>query len=218
MALAVNSTGSNTGPSGGESATGSFSFTNTAGTVLFIAVSGFRNRTISTLTYNGVSLTSVVRSATGGASYTEWFRLLSPATGSNTVAWTLSGTDGPTFGLISFTGNDTTTPVGTTGSSQNVTNSITTTISTVGTGSIVIDASYVNAANTRTVGAGQTQAWNVNDAQYGTEGSVGSYESAPSAGSVTMSWGLSTSVQWTQAVLEVRAAAASAPDLRLAFI
>lgn len=211
MALTVNSTGNNTGPAVAESATGTFSFTNTAGTILYVCVSGFRNRTMTTLTYNLVTMTSVKRQANGSDIYTEWFRLVSPATGSNTVAWTLSGTDAPTFGLISFTGQNA-TPEGTTGGGSGTSNAPSTTIATGTANSFVIDSVFINGNNTRTKGGSQTQISNVNDTVFGTEGSVSSYQPTTTTGNYTNSWSLSTSPTWIQAVVEVKPAAGVATN------
>lgn len=70
--------------------------------------------TISTVTYNGVSMTScgAIASGAGGVSNVQIFFLSAPATGSNTLAVTGSGTMAVLeMNLVSFNGVNQTTPV-----------------------------------------------------------------------------------------------------------
>jgi hypothetical protein len=209
MAITVDSTGSNAGP-GTEQSTGSFSFTNTAGNALVISISGFRNRTVSSLTYNGVSLTSLVTSTNSSNHKTFLYGLASPATGSNTVSWTLSGNDAPTFALISFSGAHS-SPFGATGTGNDggsAGTAVSTSITTTANNSYIFDAFYRNGgSNITTVGGSQTEVSDLQDAAYGSEGSSSSYKSFTTAGATTMTSTLSSSRNWTSAAVEIKEAA-----------
>lgn len=220
MALALDSIGSNVGPVA-EAASGSFSFTNTAGTLLLVTVHGFRNRTVSALTYNGVALTTCGARAVAGGYYADSFYLLSPATGSNTLAWTLSGTDGPTFGLISFTGNDISSPIGTVGTATGNSTTPSKAITTGTANSLIYSGLFTNSSTLATAtGTNQTRRWALVDAVFGTEGSAGSTQTTTSAGSYTTSYS-TASAEWSLSVVEVKpavVAAATHPAFLLNFI
>ena len=71
----------------------------------------------TTVTYNGVAMTSVageVHTNAGTAGYAELFYLVAPATGANTVSVTIvgAGTEGLECGSVSFTGVDQATATG----------------------------------------------------------------------------------------------------------
>jgi hypothetical protein len=97
-----------------------WTFTNTAGTVLYcgfvVTSSSGGTSTFTSASYNSVSMTALGagQNWATNASKAKWFRLLSPATGANTVSLTWSGGSNPAAlgGCISFTGNDTSTPEG----------------------------------------------------------------------------------------------------------
>ncbi|MBP7118730.1 hypothetical protein KBA63_01480 [Candidatus Woesebacteria bacterium] len=207
MALAVDSTGSNGGPAT-EVSSGSFSLTNTAGNVMIIAMSGFRNRTVSSLTYNGVAMTHIMTSTNSNSHKTFFYGLASPATGSNTLAWTLSGNEAPTFGWVTFTGGNTASPFGNNATSNDggsAGTAISTSITTAHNNSYIFSAYYRNGgANIMTFDGSETEVWDIQDTAYGSEGSGGSYKSFPTAGATTMTCTLSSSRNWTGGAVEVR--------------
>ena len=93
-----------------------FSFTNTSGTVLYLAVMVGDNTSTVAATYNAVAMTSLGTTATvGGTSQKlQLFRLTSPATGANTFSITFTaGAETVAAGAISFTGNNATPDTGT---------------------------------------------------------------------------------------------------------
>lgn len=103
------------------SPTAGTAFNNAAGTVMYTGVvvtsSTGGTSTITTVKYNGVTMTAI---GTGQAwdtvaSKVQWFRLLSPATGSNNIIITWSGGSNAAvlWGSISFSANNTSTPEGT---------------------------------------------------------------------------------------------------------
>lgn len=129
-AVAVDSVDSSTGHQSGVGASPlTWSFTNTAGTLLVCGVSISQTNpdqqpTINSVSYNGASMTQADSYYTGtpilsfDSDGLAYFYLLSPATGSNTVSVAFTYSGSPTnrntiAGCISFTGNDTSSPIGT---------------------------------------------------------------------------------------------------------
>jgi hypothetical protein len=92
----------------------SFSFTNTAGSVLYVII-GYVNSALTlptAVSYGGNACTFIsqhgANNNTGG--YTAVYRLLNPPTGANTVSITFAASASWSTGCISFTGNKTTSP------------------------------------------------------------------------------------------------------------
>lgn len=167
MPLAINS--QEPSSTGHTSATSplTWSFTNTAGTVLYVGVATAAPTGTSTatgVTYNSVALTkvgSIPYGATIGTCEVSIWRLLTPATGSNTVSVTASGSgmDDIMAGAISFTGNHATVPEGTPATAKFDTGSGTTsasvTVSGTTSGNYVIammdaGSAYSSTSNTLT--------------------------------------------------------------------
>lgn len=200
--LAISGQGSVSG--GAATASGSFSLNNPAGTVLYVALTGNSSRTVSSVTYNGVSMSSVDR-RTSGATWVEWFSLTSPATGSNTLSWTLSGTSDTTISYVSFTGNAA-SPNGAVAGGSGTSAAPSTTITTTQDNSVVLDAVYVPNTSTKKTYE-QALLWATS---VGTVSSCGSRETQLTAGSCTMSWQI-TSGAWVQSVIEVKEAVSAPP-------
>lgn len=192
----------------GESATHSFSFTNTNGDFLVVCVSGFRGRTISALTYNGVSLTQRATYMPWSTQHVNIWTLASPAKWANTIAITLSGTDAPTFQVSSWiwVSGIWATGTWTTGTSTTPSASITTTQN----GSIIVDALHSNWGSgvTRTPTNTLIAGWV--DTVYATEWWHSQYKNATSPGTTTTSWTLSASNAWWMINLELKSSNTSA--------
>lgn len=79
---------------------------------LYVGVATDHNAgiTVSGVTYGGVAMTPVGTHFRSGAYRVTVFRLLAPATGTNTVAVTLSGSSAAVCAAISLTGVDQTDP------------------------------------------------------------------------------------------------------------
>ncbi|HEV2113268.1 MAG TPA: hypothetical protein VGR50_03910, partial [Terriglobales bacterium] len=116
------SLGQHVGTAGGV-ATLTFNHTtnSTLNTVLIVGVSiNLTNNnaiTVSNVTYNGVGLTKINSAVNGTTVRMELWRLLAPATGTNSVVVTLAGinntsTEGVVAGATTLTGVDQTTPFG----------------------------------------------------------------------------------------------------------
>lgn len=171
--------------------------------VVGCSINSGASASVSGVTYNGVSMTSAgAAPIDGGNTEVSLWYLVAPATGSNTIAITITGTiSGISAGGVSFTGVHQTTPVGTYASATG--NSTTATVNvTSATNEMVVDVCGCFFTSTLSVGAGQTQRFNA-QAGFVVTG-AGSTEAG--ASSVTMSWTLSTSGNWAIAALPVKEA------------
>lgn len=192
-----------------------FSFTNTAGTVLYLililGVNSGGTTAFGAVTYNGVAMTLILEQTTAsGASRIGVFRLLNPATGSNTVSVGFTESGSPNYavvsGCISFSGNDATTPevqtAGANGSSATASASL--------SGVVAGNISFAGAAAGSDMTAQtQTLSWAKNVNGLSQAGNGRSSRSA-SSGSVTHSFTISLSDSWITAVIEVAAAGSAA--------
>jgi len=220
VALAINSQmPSNVGFSAGFSPSSprTFSFTNTAGTVLyaFVGIGASSNGDIVTfgaVTYGGVSLTGLFEVQTTGTSGGKLgvYRLLSPPTGANTFsfAWSWSGTGGIVdvwAGCISFTGNRTPVPEAQTHGVFGTSATASDTLTGVAAGSMVVACAGAGSSMTAQT---QTLDWAANVSPGDTLGN-GRASLSSTAGSVTHSYTISSADHWAVGIIEV----AAAPDL-----
>lgn len=199
----------------GDGATGvtsrSFSFTNTAGTLL-VCGSVIGNTVVSTITgmtYAGAAMTSAGTAVTwdSGNSVAAVFYKLSPATGANTVAITGTGVGGGstamTSGCISYTGNDTTTPIKTyltnTGSGTSASVAMTSTTS----GNKIWDVAGAGSSMTADT---QTLSWVNNLSSASAGGNGRSSEANGSGGTVTMAHTISATDSFGVVGVEIAAA------------
>ena len=80
--------------------------------ILFVYLYWNTSRTVSSVTYNGVSMTAVsTANDNGGGEFSNVYYLAGPATGSNTVAITMSGSCSIEAVAASYTGADQSTPI-----------------------------------------------------------------------------------------------------------
>lgn len=143
--------------------------------------------TVSTITYNSVSMTLM-----WNAVFSTFFghagaRLAGPATGANNVVITMSGTvDQMLGGAISMNGVHQTTPVGTHVSGTGSTANPSLTVADVGSGDMVVDNITMSSlAGALTPDTGQTQRYNCNTGGGG-QHARGSTQSGADGG--VMSW------------------------------
>lgn len=202
MAITVGNTTASRGMSS-EATSWTYSHNHDAGTndCLFAMAQWFRPRTVSSVTYNGVSLTHVVTSDSGYDA--AIYRLLAPSSGANNLVWTFSGTTGATFGSVSLHGVHQTTPTGATNGGTGTSNSPSNSLTTTAANSYLVDSIYRNNANTMTAGAGQTEFQDNVTQVFGSEGGGASYKAATTVGSYSMAWSWSSSTAWSQALAEV---------------
>lgn len=165
--------------------------------------------TVTGITYNGVAMTQVRRDRNSLMASELWY-LIDPARGTNTVTVTLSGLVDSAAGAVSFIGVDQATPIdannGATGSGDPATVAVTS----------ITDNAYamdtvVSSDTAITVGASQTQKWNLS-CTLGT--GAGSTEGPQvSAGAITMSWtDVGVANSWAISALALRLSGATPPS------
>lgn len=201
-----------------------YAFNNAAGTVLFVGVSWGQTTgtawSISGVTYDGVAMTpeiavtydGVTHSAAGASLYS----LKNPSTGSKNVVVTMGlGTITPRSiesGAISFTGNDTTTPVVASSGKSNFreSNGTTATVNsgTTTTGNIAIAQMATGSGYSST---SQTLSWSDNF-NTGSAGGCAAMTYANGTGGVINFSNTITSDFMGMVCLEVAAAAGGTPD------
>lgn len=209
-----------TSNSGYKTASASYSWSHTCtGSNRYLRVSvsmlSVGGSSVTGITYNSVALTFLGAVSSGaGAVRVEMWGLAAPATGSNTIAVTLSAALDSIAGADSFTyvhqttsteGFATATALN--GGAADATVNVTTTADL----DLVVDA-VATSDTAITVGSGQTQTWNVT----GTLGSgAGSQEGLKTpAGSVTMSWtNVGAAQTWSIAAIALRPITASSADI-----
>lgn len=220
MTLAVDSEmASNVGFGAGGSPASpqTFSFTNTAGTLLVLVVGigagGASTVTLGAVSYNDVPMTQLLEKSTaaGGVDGGKiaLYYLLSPATGSNTVsfAYSVVGTAPDVWaGAISFTGNDGSTPMVQSSSSASAGTPGTTataTLNSVASGNITVcgaGAGSSMSAQTKTL------SWAKNQSDADALGN-GRCSRSTSTGTVTHDFTISGSDSWATVIAEIAAAA-----------
>jgi hypothetical protein len=162
-----------------------------ANRILIVGI-GFdpRGATVTGVTYGGQPLT-LIGGVSATSSRVELWRIVAPLTGTNNVVVTGTGAKEKIAGATSWTGVHQTTPLGTAAFATGT--SITPTVNvTSATGDVVVDTVMAVDTASLTVGAGQTQRWNVALGDY-----MGGGSSEPGAATTTMSWTLSGSFTWS---------------------
>jgi hypothetical protein len=211
-----------TQPGSGLASPQTFSFTNTAGTVLYMIV-GFGQPgastavTFGTVSYNSVSMTKIVETTTSGSTTggkIALYRLLTPATGANTVSIAFTGDAGahPELwaGCISFTGNNTVTPEAQSGSSNGSSANPSITLTAVVSGNISVAG--MGGGSTITA-QDKTLSWVSNVDEFTAMGNGRSSRSAAS-GSVAHGFTMGSD-SWAAVAVEVAAAASAASSLNM---
>ena len=178
----------------------SLSWTHTTGSlthgVMIVGIVHNVPSATGTCTYNSVSMTNIgYQDMDSGVGRVSLFKLVAPASGSHTVACTVSSSTGVVTGYsATFAGVDQTTVNRTLVSLSNNSTNPSLTVSNAVSGDMVVDiVGTYNAGANITVGAGQTQML-LQDAPAGTDYHAGgSYKAA--TGSTVMSW-TSVSTFW----------------------
>jgi hypothetical protein len=158
-----------------------------------VAINEASNEWVTSITYNGDNL-SLVGTEENGDAVIEIWSLVNPSLGTHNVDITFSGTtDGNTAGVMTFTGVDPTTPLGTFASNSGSSGGSGSATVSSATGELVFGVISVDDSTNYnlSVGAGQTEEWDL----YGFEVSGGGSTEAGAA-SVDMSWTWSGSDNW----------------------
>ena len=171
-----------------QSTSHSVSFNNVAGDFLIVAIieqNSFSGNPVTSITYNGVSLTLVDFQEAPNTQGAGVWRLANPATGTNTLTINFSN-NGPLYGAVqTYTGVDLASPIDATnkGTSWNIGTSMSLPITTVSDNATLFASAYI-ARNVTTYGANTTQvAYTA-----GTFLVVRSTNAITSAGATTLSW------------------------------
>ena len=171
---------------------------------------GYTTRTVTSATWNGtaLSLVGAVNHVTSPVrSRTEIWKLVAPATGTYDVVVNLSGSLDSTYyqavvSVMSFTGVDQTTPLGTYASTSGTAASQSLTIS-----SATNELAYTvcSSQSYGLTNSGNTEYWNDSSMLY-TKAAGGT---KAGASSVTMTWTKSSTSSWTMSGVSIKPAAAA---------
>lgn len=228
MAVAVDSemptnTGDGAGTAGGSPLTPNprtFSFTNTAGTLL-VAIIGNGVGSASTVTlassvtYGGSALTKLVEKSTGAGTGGKLaiYYLLAPLTGANTFSYAWTNNLAPTnneeawAGLTSFTGHDLVSPFPQNTSANGTGTTASAALAGVTAGSVTICGA---GAGSSMSAQSQTLTWLAN-VDGGTSMGNGRASRSASSGSVTHNFTISASDSWAAVIAEIAAPGTAVP-------
>ncbi len=186
--------------SSASSAGGALTFAHTVGAgsnkILIVGISIDQTTTtnvISTVTYGGTALTNIGNTpGSGNTMRISVWRLVNPTTGTAAVVVTPVGGNTVAFiaGATSYFGVNQTTPLGALAHATGGSGTPTVNVSSA-PHDRVVDAVAVGGAlvgNSISVGAGQTQHYNINTATILGGGMIGAGSTEPGAATVTMSW------------------------------
>ena len=153
---------------------------------------------VSGVTYNGVALTQYATVTRGGTQKLDIWRLIAPATGSNDVVVTMAAESPFSVGIVSYTGVDQTTPLGT---SANATGAGGTPTVDVASGATELVLDFVCQSDdgttipAMTAGAGQTERVDFTTGIVGFSRHIGS-STETGAATTTMSWSDTSGNGW----------------------
>lgn len=191
----------------------SFSYTVAAGSdrVMIIIASGYHDPVTAPAapTYNGVTATQVIHVNGGSPNFdtvTIW-RLIAPATGANTLAWTQPGESIYLLSVAVAQGADQTTPIGDTDSATGNGTTATLTLTST-TDQLIMGAACRGNATAPTAGADQTTIATGSD---GGESARSSYETG--AASVTHSYTWTGATDYAIAAVAVAAVAVASDHI-----
>ncbi len=161
------------------------------------------SQTVSSVTYNGDSLSLVGVEEAGDARIEIW-ALLAPDVGTFNVDIAFSSpTDGNTAGVMTFIGVDQSTPLGAFASDFGYGESTASTTVSSAPDELVFGVVSIDDPNFRvlTEGAGQTERWELDGFQ-----TTGGGSTAPGAESVNMSWTWPASDNWAAGGVSIKPA------------
>jgi hypothetical protein len=162
-----------------------------------------QNETVSSITYNGTAFTYVGSATYSNDARAEIWRLVAPDIGTHDVVITFSDylDYGAVAGVMTFTGVNQTTPLGTfVGANGSSAGPATVDVSSA-TNELVFDTVSCETCTSLTVGAGQTERWNLSQSGLYAMG-AGSTE--PGAATVTMSWALGSADYWAIGAVPIK--------------
>lgn len=169
----------------------------------------------TSVTYNGVAMTEIADVQGGDYAHVSLHYLVAPATGANTIAFTLAGAQSEVCCVASsYTGVDQSVPVGTHQSAGGTSATAAAPAVSSAAGELVVDGVFGADTNLIAVGAGQTMRQEAEDSGNGF-GAAGTSDE-PGAASVTMSWaintGLAASPSWAIIAVPLKPAGVGGGD------
>ena len=183
----------------------SFSVTHPTGTgsnrLMLVGISQ-KNRTVTGVTYGGIPLTLVGEDLNIITARMHIYKLVNPPSGTNNVVVTLNADPnaGIVVGVVTFSGVDQTTPLGTFASNDGTSNTASISVNST-IGEYVFDvATYRNTS--MTAASGQTPRYDISS----TNEIYGGASIKPGASTVTMTWNGSASQQWAIGAIPVKPA------------
>ncbi len=210
QSIAVDNTSSAAGPASDVT---SLTWSHTVGSgtnrILIVGVSLVRgDATVSSVTYGGVSLTSIgALSDSGNNTRMEMWKLVAPTAGTASIVVTLSAAKRIVGGAVSFTGVNQTVPHGTFASnSLSGGGSSTPSVNVSGaSGELVIDT-LATQGDADPATASQTQQWSRDTSSGSGADVIGGGSTKAGASSVTMSWTLSRNRPWSIGAVSLKVA------------
>lgn len=212
MAITLSATGSNKGTTQTVNVTNLTTLTGDTILVAEIAVhdSNHVNLPITSVTWNGTNLTFGKAAAVVGDSYSEIWYLYSPTVGNFTLAVTSTGAVWKGIIASSWAGTQSTGSPDATGTANNTTNASSTSITTVATNTVVIDA-LCSEPVVNSYGTSQTAVATALQGQ-SFENAAASYKILSSSGATTMTEALSFGATWSQTAVSFAQASAATPN------
>jgi hypothetical protein len=168
-----------------------------------ISLDPSNDETVSSITYNGTPLTYVGSATYSNDARAEIWQLVAPDTGTHDVVITFDKNlvYGAVAGVMTFTNVNQSTPLGTfAGANGSSAGPATVDVSSA-TNELVFDTVSCETCTTLTVGAGQTEYWNLSQSGLYAMG-AGSTE--PGAVTVTMSWTLGSADYWAIGAVPIK--------------
>lgn len=167
--------------------------------------------TVSTITYNGLSLAQAVSSTNGSVRNEQWY-LVAPPVGTYTIVVTASPSAYLTCGAETLNTVNQSSPIGVTQTSTGTSTSPSLVITTGTDNSIVVDSVATGTLPiVYTVGSGQSVNWSVTANPNARQGASSSEPSGSQPDAVTMSWAITQSVPWAMNAIEVKGIPAVVP-------
>jgi hypothetical protein len=206
-----------------------WSFNNAAGNlllVLAIATTAPGTASLGAVTYNGVAMTLAVSvSWDSGASVAGLYYLVNPATGSNTVSvsasWTSPNNPAILAGAISFSGANTSGPIGSTSSNSLSSGSGSTTPTagsiTAASGNYVLGGGGSGTSGTYTPNSGQTETFSLSGSNATAGDNLWADYEHSSGSAINLGFTIPQDY-WGMVAAEVKAAPASSNANFLAFM
>lgn len=191
-----------------ESSLSSYSFNHTVGPgnnrVLIVQVSVFATGNATGITYNGVALTqNTSATITNGVYRTETWYLINPASGTHSVAVTLSASLTSIADAVSYYNADQTTPIETVNTASGSNTPAAASVTTIAANSRVVGHLSTATASGVTSAAGQSNRTNNN----GALGSSVTDDKGPvvTPASTTLTWNnIGTLDNWAVSVISIR--------------